>query len=355
MDTLLLKRNDVASLLSIDECMDAVEKAFCYHATGKAMPPKVLGLHSDNGGFHIKAGILGFEKKYFVAKINANFPGNPKENGLPTIQGVIVVSDAVNGRLLALMDSIEITIIRTGAATGVATKYLALPNASVATICGCGNQGRVSLQSLLKTRKLKKVFAFDTDSNQTAKFRHEFEKETDIIPVNSNGLSSALSQSHIVVTCTPSKKPFIEAKDIMPGTFIAAVGADNEDKQELFPDIIASNKIVADISEQSSTIGELHHAIKQGLIRIEDIHGELGAIIAGKKCGRVSDNEIIIFDSTGTALQDVAAAAIVYEKAIAKNIGSLLNFSEMQTNNNSEVLKKNEKYIKDLRWWFPFK
>src|SRR6476660_2065817 len=175
-DTLLLKRNDVATLLTIDECIGAVENAFCLHAEGKALPPKVVGLHSENGGFHIKAGILGFERNYFVAKVNANFPGNSKQFGLPTIQGVIVVCDAVNGRLLALMDSIEITIIRTGAATGVAAKYLAQDSATIATICGCGNQGKISLKALLKVRRLKKIFAFDIDKNQAEKFKLEYGK-----------------------------------------------------------------------------------------------------------------------------------------------------------------------------------
>ncbi|HLG38935.1 MAG TPA: ornithine cyclodeaminase family protein [Chitinophagaceae bacterium] len=354
-DTLLLKRSDVVSLLNIDECMDAVENAFCLYAKGKALPPKVLGIHCDNGGFHIKAGISGLKKKYFAAKVNANFPGNPKQCGLPTIQGVIVVCDAMNGRLLALMDSIEITIIRTGAATAVAAKYLALPGAAIVTICGCGSQGRISLKALLKVRQLKKVFAFDIDSNQREKFKQEFDRELEIIPVSINDLPAALHQSQVVITCTPSKEPFIHADDIMPGTFIAAVGADNEDKQELFSDLIASSKIVVDLVEQSASIGELHHAIKQGLITMSGVYAELGFIIAGKKAGRESENEIIIFDSTGTALQDVAAAVIVYEKAVASGIANRSNFSNQDSTSDADAFKKNERDIRALRWWFPFK
>jgi alanine dehydrogenase len=355
MDTLLLQRRDVASLLSIDECMNALENAFCLHAEGKALPPKVLGLYCDNGGFHIKAGILGLEKTYFVAKVNANFPGNPKQFGLPTIQGVIVVCDAINGRLLALMDSIEITIIRTGAATGVAAKYLAVANATVATICGCGNQGKISLQALLKVRRLNKLFAFDIDNKQTEKFKQEFGKELEIIPVGINDLPVALHQSHIVVTCTPSKQPFIHAKDVVPGTFVAAVGADNEDKQELFPELLAANKVITDLTEQCVSIGELHHAIDCELMTRFEVYAELGEVIASKKPGRISDDEIIIFDSTGMALQDVAAAAIVYEKAVGNNIGNKLDFSKQHSALHSDVLKKNERDIKSLRRWFPFK
>lgn len=328
-ETLLLTRRDVANLLTITECMDAVENAFGLYANGKMMPPKVLGIHVDNGGFHIKAGVLVSDKIYFAAKTNANFPNNSKQYGLPTIQGVIVVCDGRNGRLLALMDSIEITILRTGAATGIAAKYLALPDAKVATICGCGNQGKISLKTLLEVRKLEKIYAFDIDSLQAEKFAREFSNEIKVIEITKNDLHDALSQSHICVTCTPSKQPFIHAEDIMPGTFIAAVGSDSEEKQELFPDLIATSKIVVDIAEQCVSIGELHHAIKQGFTTVDSIHAELGQIITGQKPGRESDKEIIVFDSTGTALQDVAAAAIVYEKALVNKIGTSLNFSEI--------------------------
>ena len=327
-ETLLLTRRDVANLLTITECMVAVENALGLHANGKMMPPKVSGIHVDDGGFHIKAGVLTSDKIYFAAKTNANFPNNSIQHGLPTIQGVIVVCDGRNGRLLSLMDSIEITILRTGAATGIAAKYLALPDARVATICGCGNQGKISLKALLEVRKLEKIYAFDIDPVQAEKLAHEFSHEIKVNAITANDLHDALIQSHICVTCTPSKKPFIQAKDIMPGAFIAAVGSDSEEKQELFPDLIAKNKIVVDIAEQAATIGELHHAIKQGLTTIDHIHAGLGQIITGQKAGRESDNEIIIFDSTGTALQDVAAAAIVYEKALINKIGTSLNFSD---------------------------
>jgi ornithine cyclodeaminase/alanine dehydrogenase len=253
------------------------------------------------------------------------------------------------------MDSIEITILRTGAATAVAAKYLSLHDAKIATICGCGNQGRISLKALMEVRKLEKVFVFDINYLQIEKFAQEFAPVLAVIPITENGLHMALKQSQICVTCTPSKNPFIRIDDIMPGTFIAAVGADSEEKQELFPDLIASNKIVVDLAEQSAGIGELHHAIQQGLITVASIHAELGLIIAGKKPGRESDNEIIIFDSTGTALQDVAAAAIVYEKALTSGIGTNMNFAEQENNDiNSKGLKKNQKDIDALKSFFPF-
>jgi ornithine cyclodeaminase/alanine dehydrogenase-like protein (mu-crystallin family) len=307
--------------------MTAVEEAFAAYARGEVSSPKVLGVHGTHGGFHIKAGILGLNKNYFVAKLNANFPGNARQHGLPTIQGVVTLCDADNGRLLALMDSIEITIVRTGAATGIAAKYLSLPNARTITICGCGNQGKISVTAINEVRKIERVFAYDADALQAKKFKELFHKTFDVVLIEMNELPLALSQSEIVVTCTSSKEAFIEAKNINPGTFIAAVGADSEDKQELSAALTASSKVVADLLTQSVTIGEAHHAIEQGLMKIDDVHAELGEIISRKKMGRTSAEEIIIFDSTGTALQDVAAAAIVYEKALDAGLGTAFSFS----------------------------
>ncbi|HEY9404812.1 MAG TPA: hypothetical protein VIQ24_19300, partial [Pyrinomonadaceae bacterium] len=176
-DTLLLGRGEVAALLTLDECIAAVEEAFKLHAEGKTLPPGILGIHAHDGGFHIKAGILNPGKTYFVAKVNANFPQNMKRYGLPLIQGIIVVCDGENGRLLALMDSMEITIIRTGAATAVAAKYLARVDAKTATICGCGNQGRISLKALMRVRRLETIYAFDVDEAQARKFAEELAGE----------------------------------------------------------------------------------------------------------------------------------------------------------------------------------
>lgn len=315
-ETLLLSRSDVARLLDIGECMDAVEKAFALYAEKKTQPPKVLGIHSVDGGFHIKAGIMGLNRNYFVAKVNGNFPNNFKTNGLPTIQGAMVVCDADNGRLLTIMDSMEITIIRTGAATGVAAKYLSRSDSTSLTICGCGNQGKISFQAISKIRKLKTVFAYDIDFKRAENFASEIANGSNINVVPVTGLMSALTESDMVVTCTTSRKPIIGKGDVGPGTFIAAVGADNEEKNEIDPTLIASSKLVTDLTEQSATIGDLHHAIKAGLMDRSHVHAEIGEVIIKERTGRISEDEVIIFDSTGTALQDVAAAAIVYEKAI---------------------------------------
>jgi alanine dehydrogenase len=325
--TLLLTRQDVAALLTIEESIAAVEHAFKLYGEGGTLPPGILGVHARDGGFHIKAGILELDRSYFAAKVNANFPENVKRFGLPMIQGVIALCDGESGYPLAVMDSIEITIQRTGAATAVAAKHLARPNSKTATICGCGNQGRISLRGLNSVLPIERVWAYDRDQAQAQRFANELAEELRIDIEAVSDLKTAARQSDICITCTPSKQPLLRRDFVGPGTFIAAVGADSADKQELESALLSRSKIVVDVLEQCASIGELHHALDAGLITKEDVHAELGEVIAGLKPGRTSSDEIIIFDSTGMALQDVVTAAAVYEKAVSRKAGMLTDFA----------------------------
>ena len=314
----LISGKEVLSLLRLEECIEAVENAFKQYAEGKTSEPGVLAMHQRQGGFHIKAGSMDLSQPYFVAKVNGNFPSNRSLYNLPTIQGLIMLANADNGEVLAIMDSIQITILRTGAATAVAAKYLSVKDASTATIIGCGIQGRISLRMLMKVRPIKKVYIYDRDPGQQENFVKNLEDvKVDIQPVQN--IAVGLKYSDICVTCTTSTKGFLKNEDILPGTFIAAVGADNESKQELDPRLLSNNIVVTDVTKQCSKIGELHHAIDEGLMTVENVYAELGEIIAGIKKPPSLEKQMVIFDSTGMALQDVAAAAVVYERAIQSN------------------------------------
>ena len=326
--TLLLSRSEVADLLSIEEYIAAIERVFQLYGEGKTQPPGILGVHARDGGFHIKAGLLELDRSFFAAKINANFPQNAKRFGLPLIQGAIFLADAQNGYPLAIMDSMEITIRRTGAATAVAAKYLARPDSKSILVCGCGNQGRVSVQALSKIFSLEQVCAYDVDESHAQRFADEISAELKI-PVKTIGdLREAMKHSDICVTCTPSTRFFLKQEYSQPGTFIAAVGADSEAKQELEPALLAQNKTVVDIVDQCACIGELHHAIASDLMTKQHVHAELGEVVAGIKLGRTSSDEIIIFDSTGMALQDVITAATVYKKAVDKGAGRIVDLAQ---------------------------
>ena len=324
--TLILCRDDVARLLPIAACIDAVERAFRRHARGSAIPPAVLATHVDGGGFHVKtAGILdGVDgRPVFVAKINANFPGNPDRRGLPTIQGVLALFDAADGRVLALMDSIELTILRTAAATAVAAKYLAPPDATVA-IVGCGGQARSQLRALAAVRPLSRVTAIDVDGERAAHFAREMAAELDVHVVAAREPAEATRDTNVWITCTTARRWFLGRVHVAPGSFVAAVGADNPGKQEIEPDLLAASVVIADLLDQCATIGDLHHALEAGVMSREDVRGELAGVVAGTVAGRRSVDETVVFDSTGTALQDVASAAIVYERALATGAGQVV-------------------------------
>ena len=277
--------------------------------------------------FHIKTAALGSKPGYFAAKINANFPGNPDRHGLPTIQGVIGLFDTSNGQVLALLDSIEITTLRTAAASAVATRHLAHANAAIVAICGCGNQGRAHLRALLQVRKLQRVLAYDRDPARAGQFANEMARELSIDITATENLAEAVRSADICVTCTPARQPLIGADHLRPGQFFAAVGADSEEKQEFRPEALSRALVVADIVTQAASIGELHHAIAAGLMTAADVHADLGQVVTGKRPGRTSDDQIFIFDSTGTALQDVAAAAMVYERALQAGRGRMLSLT----------------------------
>jgi ornithine cyclodeaminase/alanine dehydrogenase len=298
------------------------------YGEGKTLPPGILGVHARNGGFHIKAGLLDLDRPYFAAKVNANFPQNVRRFGLPLIQGVIVLCDGENGQPLSLMDSMEITNQRTGAATAVAAKYLARSDSKSLTICGCGNQGRVSVQALSRIFPLERVFVYDVDATRAQVFASELSSQLQVRLDAVQELGDAVKHSDICVTCTPSNEFFLKQEYVRPGTFIAAVGADNAEKQELDPSLVSQSKIVVDILEQCATIGELHHAVNSGSITKHDVHAELGEVVAGIRPGRTSSDEIIVFDSTGMALQDVISAAAVYKQAVIKGTGRFINFGK---------------------------
>jgi alanine dehydrogenase len=319
--TLILTADDVRAVLDLADCADAVERLLALHAVGATPPPGVLALPVEGGGFHVKIAAAPLARPYFVSKTNGNFPGNPTRHGLPTVQGVIVLSDAIDGRVLALLDSAEITTLRTGAATAVAAKHLARKDSTSAAVIGCGIQGRVQLRALAAVLPLERAFAVDRSEETARRFAAEMSTALGLAVTPMRDAGEAASRSDACVTCTPSHHPLLASAQVRPGTFVAAVGADHPEKQELDPDLFRGSTVVVDLLDQCLAMGDLHHAARAGAITPAQVHAELGAIAAGRKPGRTSDSERTIFDSTGTALQDVAAAALAYERCLAQGRG----------------------------------
>jgi ornithine cyclodeaminase/alanine dehydrogenase len=323
---LLLSREDLASLLSLDDCIDAVEAAFRDHALGKSLGTGILHMDAPDGEFHIKAGGLQEPSLYFALKANAGFFNNATRFGLPNIQGLIILYSAETGYPLAVLDSLGITVKRTGAATAVAAKYLARSSSKVATVIGCGTQGRIQLRSLTKVLPIETAYAYSIVEGESEKFAAEMSNELGLEVAAASTLEKAVSACDVCVTCTPARKFFLREEDVRPGSFVAGVGADSPDKQELEPKLVANHKLVVDLAEQCVHVGELHHALSAGLMTEEDVHAELGAVVAGHSAGRSNDNEITVFDSTGTALQDTAATILAYERARQSGVGLLFDF-----------------------------
>lgn len=324
---LLLSDADVRALLTPEVALAAAEAAFRSQGEGTAIPPQSIGLHATEGGFHVKAALHRGEQMVFAAKVNANFPGNPAKHGLPTIQGALYLADAERGIPLAVMASGWITAMRTAAASAVAVKYLGDEGATVAAIIGCGVQGRTHIPFLRLVRGIKEIRLADADPKRAERLAAEMAEEPGVRFTAYATPAEAARGAQIIVTCTTSTVPILGDGDIAAGACIAAVGADNPQKWEIAPSLMARSAVVCDLTSQCAEIGDLHHAIAAGAMRATDVRAQLGEIVAGKGGARRSASEVAIFDSTGTALLDVTAALAVHRAAMASGRGQAFSLS----------------------------
>ena len=325
-EVLILSRADIARLMDYPAYVEAVEAGFRTAGSGDALAPPAAAFHVPGGGYHAKAAaLLKGDPPVMAIKLNGNYPGNPGAHGLPTVQGVIYLADATNGRPLALMDSIEVTINRTGAATTLAARHLARADSRVATICGAGVQGRIQATAIAAAAKLERIHVWDIDRAAAERCAEDMTAALGL-PVQASRLD-AVRDSDIVVTCSSAKAPFLTPELIRRGTFIAAVGADNSDKSEIDPRLYAASQVVVDSLEQAAEIGDLHHALKAGAVTRAHVHATLGELVSGARPGRSDPAAITLFDSTGMGLQDVAAAAAIYRRALAQGAGTRLKLN----------------------------
>ena len=311
---LVLGDNRIADLLDMASCIRAIDTAFRRSGEGSGAASKMVGLDLPDGALHAKLGVLAGERAYAVAKVNANLPDNPATHALPTIQGVVVLFDASRGIPLAVMDSGLITAMRTAATTAVASTYLAVRSASTLTFIGCGVQARSHLEALRHVHKIERVFAFDIDRAAADRFADECRARSGLIVEVATDVHRAARAGDIVITLTPSRRALLDLDDVRDGTFIAAIGADSEHKREISSRLLQAAVVVVDDLEQCSRIGDLHHALAEGVMQAQDVRGTLDQIVSGRRPGRQTDDEIIVFDSTGLAIEDVAVAALAYER-----------------------------------------
>ena len=314
---LMIDRALLRRLMDLDDYYAAAEAAFLAHADGRTRMPMPLHIEADAGAFHAKGAYVALDDRAWVAvKVNSNFPGNPAK-GLPTIQGAVLLYDADDGQLLAILDSMEITSKRTAAASALAARHLSRDDAHHLAILGCGEQGRAQLAAIARVRSIRGVMAWDSQAEKARAYADEMSRELGITVIAAPTVRHATKGAHLIITATTAREPFLGPDDVAQGTFIAAVGADAPHKSELHPDLMARATIVADSLDQARIMGDLHHAIAAGKMPCDSALAELADVVSGRKPGRASDSETTIFDSTGLAIQDVAAAALAYSRSCA--------------------------------------
>ena len=318
--SLILTRGDIAALMRPADYLTAAESAFRALGDGTAELPPPLAIHGEHGAFHAKGAAIHLDRPWVAVKLNGNFPGNPA-SGLPTIQGAILLCDGADGSLLAIMDSIEVTVRRTAAATALAARHLARPEAAVVTLCGCGAQAVAQLEALRDVLPLTGGYCVDSDPGRTAAIA----RQTGLTATAD--LAAATRASDVIVTCTTATQPFLSSDMVRPGTFIAAVGADAPHKSEVDAGLMAKSLVVVDSLDQCLAMGDLHHTIAAGAMAPEGVHAGLSELVSGTKRGRTDMEQVTVFDSTGLGVQDVTAAAMIFDRARIAGVGLTIDLA----------------------------
>jgi alanine dehydrogenase len=317
---LILSRRDIEGVVDIGDALEVVEKAFLEHGLGHAvMPPKVyLDLPQHGGDFRAMPAYLPAFGVAGIKWVNSH-PGNPAK-GLPSVMALTVLSDPATALPLALLDATYLTWVRTGAGGGVAARRLARPESTRLGLVGCGVQARAQAEALRKVMSLNEAWLYDVRRESAEKLAAELKRAglgVHIVPT----VRECVEAAEILVTATPARQPVVEAAWVRPGTHINAIGADAPGKQEIESSLLRRARVVVDDRDQAFHSGEVNVPLKEGVLRPQDIHATLGEVVAGKKPGRATDEEITLFDSTGLAIQDLAVARLAYDRCHERGIG----------------------------------
>jgi alanine dehydrogenase len=323
MDILWLDQSDVKSVLDMSSTLSAVESGFREHGLKKVqMPPKsYLYFTEHNGDLRTMPSFMEEQDISGVKIVNVH-PDN-REKGLPTVMAVVVLNSTETGAPLAVMDGSYLTDMRTGAAGGVATKYLARRDSRVVGMVGVGDQARTQLLAISEVMDIDEVKITSRKPSSCDSFEKEMKQAVNC-DFTRKGSIEDVCDCDVLVTTTPVRSPIVRSEWVRDGTHINAIGADAMGKQELESSLLKRSKVIVDDIVQASHSGEVNVSISSGAFSETDIYAELGEIVAGTKPGRESDEEITIFDSTGLAVQDLVTANMVYEKALEKGIGKKL-------------------------------
>ena len=322
---LLLTRQDVETVLTMGDAIAAVEEGFRQLALGNVIMPQRTAIRiSDHHGLHLgmPAYVGGAENGGSLAlKVVTVYPDNPSHYDLPTTIGTLLLNDPRTGALVAIMDAGFLTAMRTGAASGVATRYLARPDARSVGVFGAGVQARTQLMAVCEVRPIERAFVCDPRQGAREQYAAEMSDRLSI-PVESTDDPRVCAENDVIVTASSSAAPVFQGAWLAPGTHINGIGSHSPNARELDTETIRRAKVVPDYAPAClAEAGDLIIPIQEGAITEDHVHANLGEVVAGLKPGRESVEEITLFKSVGLAVQDASTAARVYELAQAAGVG----------------------------------
>jgi ornithine cyclodeaminase/alanine dehydrogenase len=319
--TLILNRNDVISVLQMNDCMNAVEKAFAELSNGTAVLPLRTAIKPPDGLSLYMPAFLK-ESGALACKVVTVYKDNPSRYNIPTTIGKVLLQDINTGDVICIMDGGYLTAVRTGAASGVATKYLARTDEhQTAGIFGAGVQAKMQLWAVASARKLSKAIVFDISADAANNYIKEMSSKLNLEIIKADKPVDILS-ADIICTASSSAVPLFDGKLVKEGTHINGIGSHTPNARELDTEIVKRSLFVGDSREACfSEAGDIMIPVSEGAITENHFFAELGEIITGKKNGRTDNKMITLFKSNGLAIQDAATAKIVYEKAVEKGIG----------------------------------
>jgi alanine dehydrogenase len=322
---LCLSAPDVAAVLDLEACIPAVEQAFASYATGGSLVyPVVREQLPDTGGiFGIKSGY--YRDRGWLGLKAGGFWADNRHKGLPAHQSVILLFDPATGVLSGVVDANVITRLRTGAVGALAARYLAPSGARHAAVIGCGAQGEIQTRALVwALPMLEEIRCFDLVPSSVEAYLAAT-ADLDVRINTAASVQEAVEDADVVVTTTPSWEPLVQDAWVGAGAHISAIGADTKGKQELDPALFRRARVVVDDWAQAREIGESQHAYRLGWLKDGDLHAELGQIAAGRTEGRGAYAGLTLFDATGIALQDLAAAGLAVERARERGVGVVID------------------------------
>ncbi len=317
----IFDEQQIRGVVTPSDAIDAMRRAFAADGRGETVVPAVINLAIPgvDGEFHVKtAYVTGMS--HVAVKVASGFYDNPKR-GLPTGSGLMMLFDAATGMPAALLlDNGYLTDVRTGAAGAVAADALARKEVRAVGVVGSGVQGRHQAICLHHVRPFERLVAWSIDGDGLTNYVKEMRRTLGVDAIAAQQPEDVTRDADVLITCTPSRAPIISAGWLRPGMHVTALGSDGPGKQELDPRCLArADILVCDRIAQCARLGELQHALAAGLLGEADVDAELGQVVAGKKPGRTSDDQITIVDLTGVGFQDTAIASLAFQRLAARS------------------------------------